>query len=368
VGNTISNAAGDSITLPPSTVGGTAASFSGYNASKVVSMTAAASGSVFAGKSGAVNITATAATKTTQPGSTIYAASTDHIHADTTLSLNGHAIGSFTAAANTVDDVINAINAQQGVTGLSASFVTDHIQLTSTVYGFTGINGTDTGIAIGWGGTETFGVNAAITAMSVGGVALTAGQLATFSIRNGNTVSNAAGDSIVLAAGSTGGNGVATLTGGATPGGGTGVASLNGSALGFQIGANAGEQAALSIASTAAANLGTGVTGNSFSDLSKVDVTTNASDAIKVIDAAIAQLSAQRASLGAFQQNVLQSNINSLNVTNENITASESSVRDTDMAAEMTNFTRLNILSQAGIAMLTQANQQPQQMLSLLKG
>ena len=74
----------------------------------------------------------------------------------------------------------------------------------------------------------------------------------------------------------------------------------------------------------------------------------------------------QRAALGAFQ-NRFEHTINNVNVAVENLSASESRIRDTDMAQEMMNFTRSQILSQAGTAMLAQANQAPQGVLSLLR-
>ena len=70
--------------------------------------------------------------------------------------------------------------------------------------------------------------------------------------------------------------------------------------------------------------------------------------------------------LGA-AQNRFESTINSLNVSKENLTAAESRIRDTDMASEMVNYTRANILSQAGTAMLAQANQSNQGVLQLLR-
>ncbi len=92
-----------------------------------------------------------------------------------------------------------------------------------------------------------------------------------------------------------------------------------------------------------------------------------ASVAISKIDAAIKTVSTTRADLGAIQ-NRFEHTINNLNVAIENVTASESRIRDTDMAAEMTNFTRSQILTQAGTAMLAQANSAPQAVLQLLRG
>jgi len=93
---------------------------------------------------------------------------------------------------------------------------------------------------------------------------------------------------------------------------------------------------------------------------------TGASDAIKAIDDAITKVSSQRADLGAIQ-NRFEHTVNNLNTAIENTTASESRIRDTDMASEMTSFTRAQVLTQAGTAMLAQANQAPQGVLSLLR-
>jgi flagellin len=87
--------------------------------------------------------------------------------------------------------------------------------------------------------------------------------------------------------------------------------------------------------------------------------------AIDLIDAKITDVSSARSSLGA-SQNRFESTINSLNVSAENLGAAESRIRDTDMALEMVNYTRANILSQAGTAMLAQANQSNQGVLQLL--
>src|SRR5690242_8215249 len=88
--------------------------------------------------------------------------------------------------------------------------------------------------------------------------------------------------------------------------------------------------------------------------------------AISTIDAAIKNVSSARANYGAVQ-NRLEHRLNNLATYQENLTASESRIRDVDMAAEMTKFTKLNILQQAGTSMLAQANQAPQSVLSLLR-
>jgi flagellin len=97
-----------------------------------------------------------------------------------------------------------------------------------------------------------------------------------------------------------------------------------------------------------------------------VSTATEARATIEAIDVSIAAVSTARGTLGAVQ-NRLESTINNLSVTTENLAASESRIRDTDMAAEMVNFTKNQILQQAGTAMLGQANSIPQSVLSLLQ-
>jgi flagellin len=140
-----------------------------------------------------------------------------------------------------------------------------------------------------------------------------------------------------------------------------GTALLDGTftAKNFQVGANATDDLTVSVNDMSSTGLG--VNGG--------DITTEATatTALTAIDTAIGKVSDERAGLGAVQ-NRLEHKINNLNVAVENLSASESRVRDTDMAQEMMNFTRSNILSQAGTAMLAQANSAPQSVLQLLRG
>ena len=126
----------------------------------------------------------------------------------------------------------------------------------------------------------------------------------------------------------------------------------------FQIGANQKQDVGAAIGNMSKYSLG----------VDNVQVTTNAlaNEAIGKIDKAISIVSAQRATLGALQ-NRLDHSINSLATTTENLTAAESRIRDVDMAKEMMNYTKFNILNQAATAMLAQANQLPQTVLQLLK-
>ena len=101
-------------------------------------------------------------------------------------------------------------------------------------------------------------------------------------------------------------------------------------------------------------------------DKIKVDSTTNAFKAMKSVDAAIERVSTYRANLGA-AQNRLEHTVNNLKVTSENITSAESRIRDTDMADEITAYTKNNILLQAAQSMLSQSNAMPQGVLSMLQ-
>ncbi|MCY8141377.1 flagellin Hag [Bacillus haynesii] len=148
----------------------------------------------------------------------------------------------------------------------------------------------------------------------------------------------------------------------------------------FQIGANAKQQISVNIENMSAGALGikeadgTIAAGHSVSDINVTKFADNAAtepdvgfnDQLKIVDNAISQVSAQRAKLGAVQ-NRLEHTINNLGASSENLTAAESRIRDVDMAKEMSEFTKNNILSQASQAMLAQANQQPQNVLQLLR-
>lgn len=147
-----------------------------------------------------------------------------------------------------------------------------------------------------------------------------------------------------------------------TEGAGLGSDKLTGTGKGltFQIGANGVEdqRVTLSVGDMSSTSIGVG-----GADVSTQDA---ANKAIDMVDAAVKTVSMQRAGLGALQ-NRLEYTVNNLTTTNENLTAAESQIRDTDMATEMINYTKNNILQQASQAMLAQANQQPQAILQLLQ-
>jgi len=154
---------------------------------------------------------------------------------------------------------------------------------------------------------------------------------------------------------------------GLTSSGGTETVNNTDQSLVFQIGANVGQTESISLRNMSSTTLGQNLTGNMFASLSSIDVTTveGAQDAQSIIDAAINEVTTTRGTLGSFQKNTLESNLRNLEVASQNLSASESAIRDTDMAMEMSKFTKDQILMQAGVAMLAQANQVPQVVLSL---
>ena len=140
----------------------------------------------------------------------------------------------------------------------------------------------------------------------------------------------------------------------------------------FQVGANDGETISTGAVSLSAA-VGSAGTGGlselmaiSDATTAKAALSTGALSTVAGIDNAVKNVSNVRGNLGAIQ-NRLESRLNNLATYQENLTASESRIRDVDMAAEMTKFTKLGILQQAGTSMLAQANQAPQSVLSLLR-
>ncbi len=134
----------------------------------------------------------------------------------------------------------------------------------------------------------------------------------------------------------------------------------------IHVGANSGENIKITISNMKATAIGK-VTNSTISSLAGVDISTQigADMSIATIDKAIEDVATQRAELGALQ-NRLEKTINNLGVTVENLVAAESRIRDVDMAAEMMEFTKHQILLQASTAMLAHANVKPQAVLQLL--
>ncbi len=249
--------------------------------------------------------------------------------------LDGNYNGKFQVGANAGESINVKVGTSMSATGLGVSGV----DVTATAAGLTGT--TTTAAAAGTAGVTTVGASVDFTksegfdslngTVTVGGKSLdlstvkyASGDTAAQKLTKVNTALTAAGVAATATASATG----LVLTG-ATPAAGATTAQVADAAVNF--------------------------TQASGSDL-----------AISKIDSAIATVSTTRADLGALQ-NRFEHTVNNLNVAVENLSASESRIRDTDMASEMMSFTRSQILSQAGTAMLAQANQAPQGVLSLLR-
>jgi flagellin len=156
----------------------------------------------------------------------------------------------------------------------------------------------------------------------------------------------------------TAGNSVKLTVGGNTATTHTAAAQVNSGNTTFQIGANGGQTATLSLGNFSSSNL----------SLSNLNITgSDMSSALASIDSAISTVSESRGRIGSFVRNTLESNVRSLSVARENLAATESSVREIDVAEEMTNYTKLQILQQSSMSMLAQANSAPQSVLSLLR-
>ena len=148
---------------------------------------------------------------------------------------------------------------------------------------------------------------------------------------------------------------------------------ITGGGARFQIGSDVTRQGQInvgigSVATSRLGNFDVGFLSEVGSGGANSLVSGNTTQAQRIIDTAIGEVATLRGRLGAVQKSVLETNINSLSVTLENVTAAESSIRDADFAEETAKLTRAQILAQANTSVLAQANQAPQQVLSLLQG
>ena len=147
--------------------------------------------------------------------------------------------------------------------------------------------------------------------------------------------------------------------------------------LRFHVGPNAEHMASTSIRDMSTSQLGRIIVPegelpnkSNFMSLADIDVRNEqgAQDALAIIDQSLTEVATVRGELGAFQKHTLESNLTSLQVAAENMTAAESTIRDTDMAQELATFTRNQIMTQSATAQLAQANAMPQHVLRLLNG
>ena len=252
-------------------------------------------------------------------------AQTTTLAADEVLTINGVTINLTTGDdQDDVVDKINAVTAQTGVIAdkLGAGGAT---RLYTSEFGSAATISAESDVAAA-GDTSGIGT----TALTDDGVDIEGEIDGVAATGVGNVLTSDSGDSdgLSVSIAASAADLLATETGA------LGDVEVIDKALVFQIGANQNQTAKISIANTSAASLGTGVTDNQFASLDEIDVSTSAGaqDAIAVIDAAINTVSTLRGTLGAFQQNTLESTANNLRSTLENTVNAESVIRDTDFA------------------------------------
>jgi flagellin len=284
-------------------------------------------------------------------------------------------------AANLAADEVLTVNG----TTITLSAGSSQAQVVSRINEFTTQTGVTADINAGATRltTDQYGSAASLSVISNTAAAGTSSGIGTTLVTDtgvdvvgtiGGTSFNGVGNVLTATSGAANGLSVQFATS-ATPTttvtGAQGSVTVADNSLVFQIGANQNQTASVAIGNVAAVGLGLGlgVTGNQFNSLSDINVTSadKAQDAIAVIDAAIDDITNLRGGLGAFQQNTLNSTINNLQTTLENTVNAESVIRDTDFAEEIANFTKNQVLVQAGTSVLKNANQQPQLVLSLLQ-
>ncbi len=300
-------------------------------------------------------------------GTTFFTAS---VELDGSLKIQSAAVGGTEAISIAVDGT-NLTQADLGLSTLTgADGTTATIQLDSgSTQELSNTAGTIT-LTDGAGGSlvlDTAGT--AQSAFSSATLDITV-SAATFdvSLDNGTTTTMRSDVSGTVKSGLTSGGQLGVVFGSDVTAG-SGSISVLDNALVFQVGANFGQSVKIGVENMQASELGTGVANKSnFSSLNEIDVTTaaGAADALQLIDSAIDSVSNARAELGAFQRNTLESNLANLRIAAENLAGAESTFRDADLALEMAEFTKLQILAQTGVAMMAQANQIPQTVLRLI--
>jgi flagellin len=260
----------------------------------------------------------------------------------------------FAATSNmTHQQLINDMNARSADTGVTVAIAGGNYVFTAVNYGTGGDNIVVTNDTANLGFAAAGSRNLASGANTVASITdgtntwTTASGAITVDATDGRTLRDAYGNVIKLS------NNGAQTTGAST-------ISISAGTAQFQVGANVGQTVSLSLSNMGASALGIGA----------LDITTSAgaNSAMNLIDTAINTVGQVRGNIGNFQRNVLESNTRALSVARENITSTESSIRDTDIAEEMTMYTKLQILQQSGLSVLAQANQAPQAVLSLLRG
>jgi flagellin len=302
----------------------------------------------------AVAVTTVAERATTTAGS---AQGVNALAADETLTING--IGVELKLGDTQANVITKINAVSSQTGVTAADDSGSTQLYTNAFGSAAeldvISDTAAAVTSSGFGTTLVSDTGVDIAGTVGGNAATG---------RGNVLVGSTGDTEGLSVQLLASAADATIT----ETGAVGDIAVSNNSLVFQVGANKGQTVEIGVNSVAAKGLGVGVEGNSFTNLSEINVMSaqGAQDALGVLDASINEISNLRGTLGAFQGNTLESTASNMRTTLENTVNAESVIRDTDFAEEISNFTNSQVLVQAGTSVLGNANQSSQLILSLL--
>jgi flagellin len=337
----------------------------GANANQTVaiSMTSAAATAIgnntLASTGSATTTSATAATDT---GLNTVAAQTLTISGTVGSTTANVAVNSTAAAVATA---VNAVSASTGVSATASTSATLTAQNTGT-FTFNLYGSNSSAVAISASVVSTSDLSS--LADAINGKAASTGVTATAS---GGTItlSSAQGYDIALENVSNGAAGTLTMTGA------TGAGAILGAAAGTDSSRVAGS---VSFSSSSSYSVATTTTGTLFaaspnastlSSVASINVgsQSGANSAISVIDGALGFINSQRAALGAVQ-NRIESTVSNLSATSENLSAARSRVQDADFAAETAALTRSQVLQQAGMAMLAQANAVPSQVLTLLRG
>ena len=259
------------------------------------------------------------------------------------------------AAGSSLASVAAQFNAASGQTGVTAAVGTNNIVFTQTQTGTNrSVNFTDQNGSLSTAANtqaRTVGVDATAT-ISVGGqsVLFTGGQQGA----DGLTLQDINGNKLNI---TSGGNTVNTQL----------LGQVVAADSTFQIGFERTTTANLALRNMSAGQLGSGVVSGLTVNNLDVTTSTGAQNALAVLDKAIDEVSQMRGRIGNFQRNVVETQQRSLSSMRENLANSESSIRDLDVASEMTNYTKFQVMQQAGLSILGQANQQGQNVLSLLR-
>ncbi len=307
------------------------------------------------------NVTSTAATAETDTAT--FAATPGAGTFGGSFNVEGKAV-TLNGTTNTLAQVATAIQQQTGL-NYAVTQAAGVVTFTNQVAGKSG--GTSDFTNLTSSTTATGSPKTALTAGAAGSLTVN-GQTSDTVSADGKTFSFTSGalKGLSLSTSSTLGGTLGTFSA-------TADKAVAGQDLQFQIGANALQSTTISIGSTKANAIGN-FGGFNLGDLAaggalNVADPTGAGqqNALKVVDQAIADISGTREKLGAVQSNVLESNVRRLGTAQQNTDASVSTIRDTDLSSEIVNFTKNQILVQAGTSALAQANQAPQAILKLLQ-